>query len=274
VDITPNRATPRVGLPSCDSATAHTPSLALMHRLAHRICHVTRRRVQRGARHEPSGRRHRRFLASLPLVLVGLFIRLKVAESPAFAHARETGVHVRQPIVEVLRWCPRQVLLSAGVRLIDTVRGHRALVGRRQAAVDGGRAGRRRGTGHHRGELAAGRDLPEERRRGDRLSGVRPVSPGRRCGCPPLRRQAACGVPRAGAGTCTRAAPNVTAPPGAGNGSERREVRGGGGPDARDQARRLRPDHGDGGVGLAPTIVGMIDASATRRPVSPRTRSS
>jgi MHS family shikimate/dehydroshikimate transporter-like MFS transporter len=63
--------------------------------------------------------------------VVGLFIRLKVAESPAFAHARETGVHVRQPIVEVLRRYPRQVLLSAGVRFIDTVRGHHAPVGQR-----------------------------------------------------------------------------------------------------------------------------------------------
>jgi MFS transporter, MHS family, shikimate and dehydroshikimate transport protein len=61
------------------------------------------------------------FLASLALVIVGLFIRLKVTESPAFAHARETGVQVRQPIVEVLRRYPRQVLLSAGVRFIDNV---------------------------------------------------------------------------------------------------------------------------------------------------------
>jgi MHS family shikimate/dehydroshikimate transporter-like MFS transporter len=61
------------------------------------------------------------FLASLALVIVGLFIRLKVTESPAFAHARETGVQVRQPIVEVLRRYPRQVLLSAGVRFIDNI---------------------------------------------------------------------------------------------------------------------------------------------------------
>src|SRR5215217_174886 len=61
------------------------------------------------------------FLASLGLVVVGLFIRLKVTESPAFAHARETGVHVRQPILEVLRRYPRQVLLSAGVRFIDNI---------------------------------------------------------------------------------------------------------------------------------------------------------
>ncbi|MEV0238835.1 MFS transporter [Streptomyces sp. NPDC050674] len=53
------------------------------------------------------------FLLSIVLLAVGLFVRLKVAESPLFAQARREPVD-RPPIVEVLRR-PKPVLLAACV---------------------------------------------------------------------------------------------------------------------------------------------------------------
>ncbi|WP_369055889.1 MFS transporter [Kineococcus terrestris] len=57
------------------------------------------------------------FLVSAVLVVVGLLIRLKVTESPAFRAVREAGEVARQPVVEVLRRNPRGVLLTTGMRL-------------------------------------------------------------------------------------------------------------------------------------------------------------
>jgi metabolite-proton symporter len=54
------------------------------------------------------------FLASALLVAVGLFVRLRVAESPLFAEARRTRSTQRLPIAEVLRRDARTVLLAAG----------------------------------------------------------------------------------------------------------------------------------------------------------------
>jgi MHS family shikimate/dehydroshikimate transporter-like MFS transporter len=61
------------------------------------------------------------FIGSLVLVAVGLFIRLKVTESPAFVEARERGEVVRSPLGEVIRTYPREVLISAGIRFADNV---------------------------------------------------------------------------------------------------------------------------------------------------------
>jgi metabolite-proton symporter len=57
------------------------------------------------------------FLLSIVLVGVGLFIRLKVLETPAFVRLKETGDRARMPVVEALRDHPRSVLLAAGMNL-------------------------------------------------------------------------------------------------------------------------------------------------------------
>jgi metabolite-proton symporter len=57
------------------------------------------------------------FLLSGLLVVVGLWIRMSIAESPLFA---ETAAHqgpTRAPIVEVFRRYPKQVLLAIGARI-------------------------------------------------------------------------------------------------------------------------------------------------------------
>lgn len=57
------------------------------------------------------------FLFSIVLVGVGLFIRLRIFESPAFAQVREAGTQTRMPVVEALREHPKNVALAAGVNL-------------------------------------------------------------------------------------------------------------------------------------------------------------
>lgn len=59
------------------------------------------------------------FLLSIVLIGVGLFIRLRVLESPAFRRVRELGAQVRVPLVEVLRRYPLAALLSVGVVLVN-----------------------------------------------------------------------------------------------------------------------------------------------------------
>src|SRR5688572_29438017 len=62
------------------------------------------------------------FLLSGVLVLVGLWIRLTIAESPAFEQVEAKQVKARAPIVDVLRSYPRQVLLAIGARVgVDVV---------------------------------------------------------------------------------------------------------------------------------------------------------
>ena len=57
------------------------------------------------------------FLISGLLVLVGLWIRLTIAESPLFAEVEASDHKPKAPIVEVLRRYPRQVLLAVGARV-------------------------------------------------------------------------------------------------------------------------------------------------------------
>ena len=54
------------------------------------------------------------FLLSIVLVFVGLFIRLRIMESPVFAKIKETRRVVKVPVVELLRTDTRNVLLAAG----------------------------------------------------------------------------------------------------------------------------------------------------------------
>jgi MFS family permease len=59
------------------------------------------------------------FLASLVLVAIGLWVRLKVLETPMFARLAEKRTVARVPTVEVLRRYPKQVLLSALLRMSE-----------------------------------------------------------------------------------------------------------------------------------------------------------
>ena len=57
------------------------------------------------------------FLLSGVLVLVGLWIRMTIAESPLFREVEAEDLKVRAPIVDVLRLYPRRVLLAIGARV-------------------------------------------------------------------------------------------------------------------------------------------------------------
>ena len=59
------------------------------------------------------------FLASAVLVIVGLFIRLKLMESPAFERVKETKTEAPRPIVDVVRKYPREVLVAMGMRVAE-----------------------------------------------------------------------------------------------------------------------------------------------------------
>jgi MHS family shikimate/dehydroshikimate transporter-like MFS transporter len=57
------------------------------------------------------------FLLSIFLIGVGVFIRLKILETPTFARLKEAGVQARMPIVGALREHPKSVLLTAGMNV-------------------------------------------------------------------------------------------------------------------------------------------------------------
>ncbi|MDL5159754.1 MFS transporter [Actinomycetospora termitidis] len=59
------------------------------------------------------------FLASIVLVVVGIVIRLRVAESPVFEAAKQEGRIERQPVLAVLRRQPLNVLRAAGLRFAE-----------------------------------------------------------------------------------------------------------------------------------------------------------
>jgi metabolite-proton symporter len=54
------------------------------------------------------------FLASAALVIVGLYVRLGLSESPVFAEVQKAGGERRMPILDVMRSDARTVLLAAG----------------------------------------------------------------------------------------------------------------------------------------------------------------
>ncbi|MCA3749280.1 MAG: MFS transporter, partial [Rubrobacter sp.] len=59
------------------------------------------------------------FLLSIVLVAVGLFIRLKLLETPAFQQVKETRTEARMPILDVIRTYPKNVLLAMGMRIAE-----------------------------------------------------------------------------------------------------------------------------------------------------------
>ncbi|GAA4609391.1 metabolite-proton symporter [Actinoplanes octamycinicus] len=64
------------------------------------------------------------FLLSAVLVLVGLWVRLSIEESPVFQEAlasRAQTVKEHQPLLEVVRRYPREVLIAMGMRLAENI---------------------------------------------------------------------------------------------------------------------------------------------------------
>jgi MFS transporter, MHS family, shikimate and dehydroshikimate transport protein len=59
------------------------------------------------------------FLLSVALIGIGLYIRLAIAESPAFRRVQETNTEARMPIVDVFRTHFRQVLIAMGLRVAE-----------------------------------------------------------------------------------------------------------------------------------------------------------
>jgi len=57
------------------------------------------------------------FLLSVALIAVGLFIRLRVLESPAFERVKQEGREERLPLLTVLREHPRELLVGMGMRI-------------------------------------------------------------------------------------------------------------------------------------------------------------
>jgi metabolite-proton symporter len=57
------------------------------------------------------------FLLSIVLLAVGLYVRLRVLESPEFTHVVKTNAVVRRPLVEVVRTEWKTIITSAFVRL-------------------------------------------------------------------------------------------------------------------------------------------------------------
>ncbi len=61
------------------------------------------------------------FLLSILLVAVGLYIRLKVLETPEFAKVKETGKEADVPFIHMIKKYPRNIMLGMGARYIDGV---------------------------------------------------------------------------------------------------------------------------------------------------------
>ena len=59
------------------------------------------------------------FLLSILLVAVGLMIRMRILETPAFERIRSQDAAARQPIIEVLMRYPKQVLVAMGARFAE-----------------------------------------------------------------------------------------------------------------------------------------------------------
>jgi MFS family permease len=57
------------------------------------------------------------FLLSGVLVIVGLWIRFTISESPLFVRVAETATRARMPIVDVVRLYPRELLVAIGARI-------------------------------------------------------------------------------------------------------------------------------------------------------------
>jgi len=59
------------------------------------------------------------FLLSIFIVAVGLYIRLRVLETPVFSQVKETDTEVERPVVEVVRAQRRNLLVAIGARFSE-----------------------------------------------------------------------------------------------------------------------------------------------------------
>jgi MFS family permease len=59
------------------------------------------------------------FLLSIILIGVGMFIRLRISETPAFEQVRESHTEAGMPIVDVVRNFPKQILQAMGMRIAE-----------------------------------------------------------------------------------------------------------------------------------------------------------
>jgi MFS family permease len=61
------------------------------------------------------------FLLSVVLIGVGLFVRLRILETPAFEKVKEDRRESRRPLLDVFREHPREVLIGMGMRFAQNV---------------------------------------------------------------------------------------------------------------------------------------------------------
>jgi MFS transporter, MHS family, shikimate and dehydroshikimate transport protein len=61
------------------------------------------------------------FLLSIVLLGVGMYVRLRVEETPVFQELKETGTEVRAPFVDAIRSQPKNTLLATGARFSESV---------------------------------------------------------------------------------------------------------------------------------------------------------
>src|ERR687886_2472234 len=59
------------------------------------------------------------FLASIILIGGGPFVRLKIMESPAFRQVQESNTEAQIPILDVVRYYPKNVFLAMGMRIAE-----------------------------------------------------------------------------------------------------------------------------------------------------------
>ena len=64
------------------------------------------------------------FLLSIILVGVGLFIRMRIMETPAFTRMKDAGAESRMPLIEAVRSHPKSVLLVIGMRVAENACGY------------------------------------------------------------------------------------------------------------------------------------------------------
>src|SRR5205807_7749520 len=58
------------------------------------------------------------FFLSALLIIVGLYIRLRILETPLFAQIKLQKQEAREPIIEAFRDSTPEILLSAGARFV------------------------------------------------------------------------------------------------------------------------------------------------------------
>jgi MHS family shikimate/dehydroshikimate transporter-like MFS transporter len=61
------------------------------------------------------------FLLSAVLIVVGLFVRLRILESPVFATLKESHRESRTPLLDVFREHPRELLIGMGMRFAQNM---------------------------------------------------------------------------------------------------------------------------------------------------------